>query len=746
MRKFLLSIFCMMLLAVAAKADQLVVTFGTATYSGLIETKVKLETVTPGTDIAINDVCVFNWTKKNNSTTNVSTNLLRWYANDILNVTPAAGVTITALRIKCSTQSYGNVATTVNSGEITKGNTDGEPKYVKTWTGSVTEANPLTITPSAQIRVSYIEIDYTVSEQTGPAIPTISMGEANTVVLEQKEGADIYYTTDGVTDPTNASTKYTAPFAITGPTTVKAVAYANGLYSAVNTKALNLNQVDDIAKFLEIKNTDDVKINAPLTTVYQCGRNLYLTDGKDFILAYNSNNNEAVSNLAAVNGDVLSFISGTYKDQNGLPELIPSAVGEKTAGGTPVQPEVLSIEEIGTDMLNKYVKITGVTITALGTANNYNANDGASDITIYNSFYNATYYPGAITLPDGTKGNTIPEGEGFTLVGFVSCYGSKLQITPVEITGGKVMETVATPVFNPASGELSEGDKITISCETEGATIYYTTDGSTPEVGGNMTDEYTGEITFSDAMTVKAIAVKEGMLDSDVATATYTLKIAGQLTATFDFGTEGNIASLTTVAIQPSNTQTDTGANNMKDIPFTNGPIEMMFTTVDGGTTPRWWKTATTPNQLRIYKKNVITFRVIQDGYKIEKVQFDRGTTVSATNFAKIKIETTATNVEDAAGTWDETNKTWTATSGSVINMVALSTSTTQETAQLNGFTVVYVADDSAVAGLEGVDADNSDAPVEYYNLQGVRVAADNLTPGIYVCRQGSKVSKVLVK
>lgn len=44
------------------------------------------------------------------------------------------------------------------------------------------------------------------------------------------------------------------------------------------------------------------------------------------------------------------------------------------------------------------------------------------------------------------------------------------------------------------------------------------------------------------------------------------------------------------------------------------------------------------------------------------------------------------------------------------------------------------------------VDVDNSNAPVEFYNLQGVRVSGDNLTPGIYVRRQGSAVSKVLVK
>ena len=52
----------------------------------------------------------------------------------------------------------------------------------------------------------------------------------------------------------------------------------------------------------------------------------------------------------------------------------------------------------------------------------------------------------------------------------------------------------------------------------------------------------------------------------------------------------------------------------------------------------------------------------------------------------------------------------------------------------------------SATSGITDITVDNSNAPVEFYNLQGVRVNAENLTPGIYVRRQGSQVSKVLVK
>jgi DNA/RNA endonuclease YhcR with UshA esterase domain len=52
----------------------------------------------------------------------------------------------------------------------------------------------------------------------------------------------------------------------------------------------------------------------------------------------------------------------------------------------------------------------------------------------------------------------------------------------------------------------------------------------------------------------------------------------------------------------------------------------------------------------------------------------------------------------------------------------------------------------SAVTGVENVNVNDANAPVEYFNLQGVKVANDNLSNGVYIRRQGTSVSKVLVK
>lgn len=58
-------------------------------------------------------------------------------------------------------------------------------------------------------------------------------------------------------------------------------------------------------------------------------------------------------------------------------------------------------------------------------------------------------------------------------------------------------------------------------------------------------------------------------------------------------------------------------------------------------------------------------------------------------------------------------------------------------------FTVTFSENTSAI---EDLFFDKAEGPVEYYNLQGVRVSSENLAPGVYIMRQGKKVAKVLVR
>jgi hypothetical protein len=97
---------------------------------------------------------------------------------------------------------------------------------------------------------------------------------------------------------------------------------------------------------------------------------------------------------------------------------------------------------------------------------------------------------------------------------------SRLTIDDVTVYGmvGST-PTVATPELSPSTGTYYSTQNVSISTATEGATIYYTTDGSDPD---NTDTEYASPIAVSSTTTIKAIAYKTDMDPSAVATAVYT--------------------------------------------------------------------------------------------------------------------------------------------------------------------------------------------------------------------------------
>ena len=105
---------------------------------------------------------------------------------------------------------------------------------------------------------------------------------------------------------------------------------------------------------------------------------------------------------------------------------------------------------------------------------------------------------------------------------------SKVSATSlVSIEQPTILPTVAEPTANIASGsQVEKGTEIYLSCETEGATIYYTLDGSCPceETEGRFVYDGT-PIIITDSVTIRAMATAEGMGESDVVEFTYTVKI-----------------------------------------------------------------------------------------------------------------------------------------------------------------------------------------------------------------------------
>lgn len=111
--------------------------------------------------------------------------------------------------------------------------------------------------------------------------------------------------------------------------------------------------------------------------------------------------------------------------------------------------------------------------------------------------------------------------EDVVLVAIPTSANKTLRVTTYEITTKASDNQVQTPAFSPKSGTSFAGENllVTISCATEDANIYYTTNGEEPTTSSTP---YTGSFNINATTTVKAIAVKDGMENSDVVTATYT--------------------------------------------------------------------------------------------------------------------------------------------------------------------------------------------------------------------------------
>ncbi|MBQ7570930.1 MAG: chitobiase/beta-hexosaminidase C-terminal domain-containing protein [Bacteroidaceae bacterium] len=126
---------------------------------------------------------------------------------------------------------------------------------------------------------------------------------------------------------------------------------------------------------------------------------------------------------------------------------------------------------------------------------------------------------------------------------------------------------VATPAFSPAAGTYSSAQSVTISCATDGATIYYTTNGDEPTTGSTV---YTAAIDVDETTTIKAIAAKDGMANSTVAEATFTINIPSITLST---------ATIEATAAETEGTITVT-YNHISDV-----AAEVQFCEADG-TTP----------------------------------------------------------------------------------------------------------------------------------------------------------------
>src|SRR5213079_2957024 len=100
-------------------------------------------------------------------------------------------------------------------------------------------------------------------------------------------------------------------------------------------------------------------------------------------------------------------------------------------------------------------------------------------------------------------------------------YKAGLTDSTVATAAYTITPPVATPTFSPVAGTYTTAQTVTISSTTAGASIRYTTDGSTPSA--TVGTVYSAPVTVNATQTINAIAYKTGLTDSTVAAAAYTI-------------------------------------------------------------------------------------------------------------------------------------------------------------------------------------------------------------------------------
>lgn len=133
--------------------------------------------------------------------------------------------------------------------------------------------------------------------------------------------------------------------------------------------------------------------------------------------------------------------------------------------------------------------------------------------------------------------------------GWKNSEGKIVKIVPdtdIELNAYWTEGKTAAPVISPNGGAFKGQQTVTITCATEGADIYYTTDGTEPTVDGT---KYTGALTITPPATVKAMAVKDGMAESDTVTAVFTKKSSGGGSSSGGGGGGGASSSSSTITI-----------------------------------------------------------------------------------------------------------------------------------------------------------------------------------------------------
>jgi hypothetical protein len=361
----------------------------------------------------------------------------------------------------------------------------------------------LTVTTNETIRAIAIATGYldsnittdTYTHITQAAMPTFSPAPGtyastqNVTITSTTSGAAIYYTTNGTT-PTTSSTKYSAPVSITTTTTLKAIATAtNFSNSAVASGVYTIQTATAAAP----------TFNPPAGT-YSSAQSVTVTSTTSGAsIYYTTDGSTPTTSSTKYNAPVSITTTTTLKAIATATNFANSPV---TTGVYTIQTATAASPRFS-PAPGTYPSAQTVTITSTTSgASIYYTTDGSTPTTSSNKF------SAPITISTTTTLNAMATASGMAN-SFVT-------------SGVYTIQTAAAarPSFGPAPGTYTGSVTVSIFSTTAGATMYYTTDGTTPTTSSN---KYNGPFTLTTTATVKAIATAPGLSNSSVSNAPYTI-------------------------------------------------------------------------------------------------------------------------------------------------------------------------------------------------------------------------------
>ncbi|MFC5861893.1 chitobiase/beta-hexosaminidase C-terminal domain-containing protein [Acidicapsa dinghuensis] len=382
-------------------------------------------------------------------------------------------------------------------------------------------------------------------------------------IAESVAGSTIYYTTNGAT-PTTSSQKYTGSFTVGTTETVQAIAVAtNYTNSAVGSSAYTIN----------LPNTTAAPAFSVAGGTYASTQSVTISDATSGAAIYYTTNGTTPTTSSAKYSGAISVSAS---------ETLEAIAVKSGYANSPVTSAVYTIGKVlstptFSPATGTYSSAQGVTISdATAGATIYYTTNGTGPTTssaIYTSpiTVSATETIKAIAVEKGMTTST--EGQAtFTI---------------------NLSNTTTAPVFSVGGGTYTNAQSVTISDASSGATIYYTTNGSTPTTSST---KYSGAISVSASETLEAIAIESGYTNSPVTSATYVIS-AVTTTATPTGTTYVNFASN---AISASQLSLNNGAA------VTNGALVL----TDGGTVEQ--RTAFYPKAVPVNSfTNDFTFKLL---------------------------------------------------------------------------------------------------------------------------------------